>query len=63
VSIVFEKFIYNRLYDFFDKYNILFAFQYGFRKHLSKGYANLELIDSIEMFVVIFIRNNDGKIS
>ena len=28
---VFERVIYNRLYNFFDKYNILFTSQFGFR--------------------------------
>ena len=46
-SKVFERLIYNRLHSFFEKYNILFTSQYGFRKQSSTEHATLELIDSV----------------
>ena len=47
LSKVFERLIYNRLSGFLNKYNILFASQYGFCKQSSTEHATLELIDSI----------------
>ena len=44
---MFERFIYNRLHTFLEKYNILFTSQYGFRKQSSTEHATLELIDSV----------------
>ena len=46
-SKVFERLIYNRLYSFLEKYKILIASQYGFRKQCSTEHSTLELIDSI----------------
>ena len=43
----FERLIYNCLYSFLEKYNILFTSQYGVRKQSSTEHATLELIDSV----------------
>lgn len=46
-SKVLERLVYNRLYTFLTKYNILNDSQYGFRKGLSTELAVLELQDRI----------------
>ena len=38
-SKIFEKLIYNRLYNFFDKNNILYTKQFGFRRQHSTSHA------------------------
>ena len=47
MSKVFEKIIYNQLYQYFDSYNLFYKSQYGFRKNHSTELAALELIDRI----------------
>ena len=42
---LFEKLIYKRLYSFFEKNNILYNYQFGFRKNHSTSMALLELVD------------------
>ena len=44
---MFERLISNRLYSFLDKYNILLASQYGFRKRSSTEDSILELTDAV----------------
>ena len=34
-SKIFEKVVCRQLYTYFEKYNILYEHQYGFRKHMS----------------------------
>ena len=46
-SKILERVIYNRLYNFILKHNILNTSQYGFQKGLSTEYALLELQDRI----------------
>ena len=47
VSKVFEKVIYNQIYEYFMNKKLLFKSQYGFRKNHSTEYATLELIDRV----------------
>ena len=46
-SKLFERLIYNRMYSFIVKFNILFPSQYGFRKYFSTEHALLELTNRI----------------
>ena len=55
VSKVFEKVFYIRLYRFLMKYNILYDFQFGFRKDHSTALALLTLLDK----VITSIENNE----
>ena len=41
-----EKLVYKRLYSFLDKHNLIYSYQFGFRKHHSTSMALLEVIDS-----------------
>ena len=54
-SKVFEKLMYNRLFLFVDKLNILFDNQYGFRKQHSTYMALINIIDQISQGI------DDGK--
>ena len=45
---VFEKLIYNQLYNFLEKYSILYKYQFGFRKGYSTEQAILEITDSLK---------------
>ena len=47
-SKVFEKLIYNQLYNFFKKCSILYKYQFGFRKGYSTDQAILEITDSLK---------------
>ena len=42
-----ERVVYNRLIKYFDKYDILFNNQFGFRKNHSTSLALLNLLDKI----------------
>ena len=46
-SKVFEKVVFTQLYEYFDKNNLLYSSQYGFRKKHSTEMAGLELTDRI----------------
>ena len=46
-SKVFEKVVFTQLYEYFDKNNLLYSSQYGFRKIHSTEMAGLELTDRI----------------
>lgn len=48
LSKIFEKVIYNQLYDHFTKNNLFFDNQYGFRAQHSTEYAALELAERIK---------------
>ena len=39
--------MYNRIYKFLDKNNIIYFIQFGFRQHYSTSYALLNLIEAI----------------
>ena len=47
-SKVLEKLIYNQLYNFLEKYSILYKYQFGFRKGYSTEQAILEITDSLK---------------
>jgi hypothetical protein len=42
-----EKIVYKRLINFFDKFNIIYKYQFGFRKRHSTSLALIETIDTI----------------
>ena len=44
---VFEKLTYNQLYNFLEKYSILYKYQFGFRKEYSTEQAILEITDHL----------------
>ena len=44
VSKIFERVLFNQLYEYFDR-NDLLTHQYGFRKNHSTEFAVMELID------------------
>ena len=44
---IFEKLLYKRFYEYLEKFEILYQYQYGFRKGHSTGHALVELIDKI----------------
>ena len=46
-SKIFERTVYNQLYNFFEKYNILTPYQYGFRKKRSTIQAVLNQLEYI----------------
>ena len=39
--------MYNKIYKFFDKNNIICFFQFGFRQHYSTSHTLLNLIEAI----------------
>ena len=47
ISKIFERVLFNQIYDHLTKHNLLFVGQYGFRKRNSTEYAALELVDRI----------------
>ncbi len=44
---IIEKLINRRLYQFLQKYDILYKFQFGFRKGHSTSLANIEIVKNI----------------
>lgn len=42
---VFEKLVYRRLYDFLMKYDVLYKYQFGFRKNYSTSLALIDVLD------------------
>ena len=44
---ILEKLMFNRLITFLEKHNILYKYQFGFRKGYSTSMALIELLDSI----------------
>ena len=47
-SKIIERLIYNKLFDFLVRYQILFESQYGFRSKRNTTHATLDFIQSIE---------------
>lgn len=47
-SKVLEKLVYDQLISFLEKHNILFEYQFGFRKGHSSEHAMLETIDNLK---------------
>ena len=56
-SKIFEKIIYNHLIDFIDTNNILYKYQFGFRKGYSTSHAIIALVERINSAL------NSGKIT
>merc|ERR1712240_460962 len=46
---IFEKILYSRLIKYIDKSNILYKYQFGFRKNHSTEHALIELVDQIKL--------------
>ena len=46
-SDVFEKLVFTQLYEYFEKHNLFYSSQYGFREKHSTEMAGLELTDRI----------------
>ena len=49
INKIFEKIIYSRLIKYIDKFNLLYKYQYGFRKNHSTEHALIELMDQIKL--------------
>ncbi len=47
ISKIFEKVIYNQIYNFFQKQKLFYSAQYGFRTEHSTEFAALELVDRL----------------
>ena len=47
ISKIFERILYNQLYDYFNSNNLLAEEQYGFRTNHSTEYAAVKLVDSV----------------
>ena len=47
LSKIFERVLFNQLYEYFECNNILTQHQYGFRKNHSTEFAAMELIDRV----------------
>ncbi|KAI0237721.1 hypothetical protein LSAT2_011698, partial [Lamellibrachia satsuma] len=46
-SKILERLMYNRLLNFINKYNILYKYQFGFRKNHSTNMALMTIVDKI----------------
>ena len=51
INKIFEKILYSRLTKYIDKFQILYKYQYGFRKNHSTDHALIELIDQIRFSI------------
>ena len=49
INKIFEKILYSRLISFIDKNQLLYKYQYGFRKNHSTEHALIELVDQIKL--------------
>jgi retron-type reverse transcriptase len=47
ISKIFERIMYNRIEDFLDEYDIIYEYQFGFRKKHSTNHALLSIVESI----------------
>ena len=45
ISKIFEKVIFKQLADYLEENNLMYKYQYGFRKYHSTEYADLHLLD------------------
>ena len=48
INKIYEKILFKRLYNFLEKYNILYEFQFGFRQGHSTEHALIEIVDKIK---------------
>ena len=44
---ILEKLMHNRIYEFLEKYKLIYPLQFGFQQHYSTSYALLNLTESI----------------
>ena len=51
ISKIFEKVVFQQTYDYFNKHNLLYISQYGFRKKHSTELAALELTDQVTNYL------------
>ena len=51
ISKVFEKIVFNQLYQYFTDNDLIFTSQYGFRKLHSTEFASIELVDRISQYM------------
>ena len=51
INKIFEKIIYSRLTKYIDKFQLLYRYQYGFRKNHSTDHALTELVDQIRFSI------------
>ena len=51
INKIYEKILFRRLYNFLEKYNILYEFQFGFRQGHSTEHALVEIIDKIKQAI------------
>ena len=49
INKIFEKIIYSRLINYIEKNQLLYKYQYGFRKNHSTEHALIELVDQIRL--------------
>ena len=49
ISKIFEKIVFNQVYAYFDRNELLYTSQYGFRKLHSTELASLELVDRVRL--------------
>ena len=52
---LFEKLTYNRLYNVLQTYDILYKYQFGFRRCNSTSLALIEIVDNIYIYMQILI--------
>ena len=51
INKIFEKILYSRLINYIEKYELLYKYQYGFRKNHSTDHALIELVDQIRFSI------------
>ena len=51
INKIFEKILYSRLINYIDKFQLLYKYQYGFRKKHSTDHALIELVDQIRFSI------------
>ena len=51
INKILEKILYKRIYAFLEEQNILYEFQYGFRKGHSTEHALIEIVDKIKFAI------------
>ena len=67
VSKIFERVLFNQLYEYFERNDLLTQHQYGFRKNHSTEFAAMELIDRVAnllelgkihlIYILIFLKH------
>jgi len=45
---ILEKLMHNKLNDYFEKYHLLYDYQFGFRKHYSTSFTVMDVVNLIE---------------